>query len=74
MVVILRHNYEAARGRMIWLIYIVYGLFNDAVSSAAYTARHIRMIVKNELGRMWKEAVETHYEVLCGHVCDFRDW
>jgi hypothetical protein len=32
-------------------------LFNDAFSISDYTASNERMIVNNELERMWKEAV-----------------
>jgi hypothetical protein len=41
------------------LILFIYSLFNDAFSSSDYTASNerMRMIVNNELERMWKEAV-----------------
>jgi hypothetical protein len=35
----------------------VYSLFNDVFSISDYIASNERMIVNNELGRMWKEAV-----------------
>jgi hypothetical protein len=35
----------------------IYSLFNDAFSISDYIASNERMIVKNELERMWKEAV-----------------
>jgi hypothetical protein len=35
----------------------IYSLFNDTFSSSAYIASNERMIVNNELERMWKETV-----------------
>jgi hypothetical protein len=35
----------------------IYSLFNDAFSSSDYTASSEKMIVNNELERIWKEAV-----------------
>jgi hypothetical protein len=35
----------------------IYSLFNDAFSSSDYVTSNERIIVNNELERMWKEAV-----------------
>jgi hypothetical protein len=37
----------------------IYSLFNDAFNSSDYIASNERMIVNNELERIWKEAVVT---------------
>jgi hypothetical protein len=39
------------------MLYLFVVLFNDAFSSSEYIASDERMIVNNELERMWKEAV-----------------
>jgi hypothetical protein len=39
------------------LFILIYNLFNDAFSISDYIASNERMIVNNELERMWKEAV-----------------
>jgi hypothetical protein len=38
-------------------IFFICSLFNDAFSISDFTASNERLIVSNELGRMWKEAV-----------------
>jgi hypothetical protein len=44
---------------IVFLSLFIYSLFNDAFSISNYTASNerMRMIVNNELERMWKEAV-----------------
>jgi hypothetical protein len=37
-------------------------LFKDVVSFTAYMASDCRIVMSNELGRMWKEAVGVQYE------------
>jgi hypothetical protein len=38
-------------------LFFIYDLFNDAFRILDYTALNGRMILNNELERMWKEAV-----------------
>jgi hypothetical protein len=40
-------------------------LYNDAVSTAHYTASNIKMTVNNELEKMWKEAVVAYLRHSC---------
>jgi hypothetical protein len=39
------------------IYFFIYSLFNDAFSISDYIASKERVIVNNELGKMWKEAV-----------------
>jgi hypothetical protein len=41
----------------VFIYLFTYSLFNDAVSISDYIASNERMIVNNELERMWKETV-----------------
>jgi hypothetical protein len=46
--------------------YLLFILCNDVFSSSDYIASNERMLVNNELERMWKEAVVESFNVRLG--------
>jgi hypothetical protein len=52
----------------VFIYLFIYSLFNDAFSISDYIASNKRMIVNNELERMWKETVVAQFKVLSRHL------